>query len=116
MALIPIVMACLSTTCSFRLLDVNGSGAVRQSDMTTALSALAPQHLSQLVADSGSGDGLTTAAECADRICRPFYPEGITETTFVSMVESRSTQADILLANLVLGMCWKGPLCLGIEL
>ena len=116
MALILIVMACLSTTCSFRLLDVNGSGAVVQSDMTTALSALAPQHLSQLVADSGFGDGLTTAAECADRICRPFYPEGITETTFVSMVESRSTQADILLANLVLGMCWKGPMCLGIEL
>ena len=38
------------------------------------------------------------------------------ETTFVSMVESRSTQADILLANLVLGMRWNGPLCLGIEL
>ena len=114
--LVPVVVACLSPTCSFRLLDVNGSGAIRQSDMATALSTRAPQHLSQLVADSGSGDGLVTAAECADRICRPLYPEGITETKFVSMVESRSTQAGILLANLVLGMGWKGPLCLGIEL
>lgn len=98
------------------MLDVNGSGAIRESDMTTALSALTPNHLSQLAGESGMGEGLTTAAECADRICRLFYPEGITQTKFASMVESRRTEAEIFLANLVIGLEWKGAMCLGIEL
>jgi hypothetical protein len=84
--------------------------------MTTALSALAPNHLSQLIIKSRISDGLMTAAECSRRICRPFYPEGITKTKFASMVESRSTEEEIFLASLVTGLEWKGPLCLGIEL
>ena len=95
---------------------MDGSGAIRQSNMTTALSTLTPEHLSQLVADSGCGDGLMTAAECADHICRPFHPEGITETKFASMVEARSTDTEIFVANLVQGLRWQGALCLGIEL
>jgi hypothetical protein len=84
--------------------------------MTTALSTLTPEHLSQLLAESGRGDGLMTAAECAGYICRPFYPDGITETKFASMVEARSTETEIFVGNLVQGMRWKGALCLGIEL
>lgn len=111
------MLFCLSApTCSFRLLDVNGNGTIRQSDLAAALSTLAPQHLIQLITESGCGDGLMMAAECAERICEPFHPEGITETAFASMVESRSTETGIFMGNLVLGMAWKGPLCLGIEL
>lgn len=98
------------------MLDVNGSGAIRHSDMTTALSALAPKHLSQLVTESGIGEGLMTATECADLICRLFNTEGITQPKFASMVESRSTEVEIFLANLVMELEWKGRLCLGIEL
>ena len=61
-------------------------------------------------------DGLMTAAECADHICRPLYPDGIPETKFASMVEARSTETEIFEGNLVQGMRWKGALCLGIEL
>ena len=102
--------------CSFRMLDVNGSGAVRQTDLLTVFTTLAPQHLSQLVVESGCGDASTTAAECAELICRPHFPEGITEEKFGAMIASRSAPVDILLGNLVAAMAWEGALCLGTQL
>jgi hypothetical protein len=107
---------CSLLACSFRMLDVNGSGAVRQTDLLTVFTTLAPQHLSQLVVESGCGDASTTAAECAELICRPHFPEGITEGKFAAMIASRSAPTDILLGNLVAAMAWEGALCLGTQL
>lgn len=105
------------------MLDVNGDGVLQKRNLLAALSTLAPQHFSQLVVASGSGNALTTVEEWVGSVCKHrVLPDGsteavgITEPEFVAMVTSGSTALGLLLGELVAQMEWRGALCLGIEL